>query len=284
MDSPLNYVGGKSQSCKKIVELMPEHDCYCEVFCGGCWIFFAKPEAKIEVINDINSELINFYRVVQRKCDEFKKREKYEMYSRELYYEYMNDFYSGKHSTLDDVERAFRFFCLLKEAFGSTFGGGWGYGAVRNNATAYFNEFKIIDEISNRLKRVQIDNRDFEDVIKGYDNERTLFVTDPPYIKSLSENSNYYKSSGNVFTMFDHQRLFNRLKTIKGKVILTIDDMPWIRERYTKENGFYIIENEVFYCSAPKDNRTHEIELIITNYDVSKIDKHIDIRQGKLEF
>lgn len=283
MDSPLNWIGGKSQSAKKIVGLMPEHDTYIEVFAGGLWCFFTKEPSKVEIINDVNVELINFYRVIQRQPDKFKEREKYELYSSDLYYEYLQDFYAGKHIKLSDVERAFRFFCLIKEAFGSKFGGGFGFGSVRNNANAFFNEFKIIDDITKRLKSVVIDNRDFDEVIVSYDNPRVLFYCDPPYMKS--DNADYYyKSVEGGFTLYDHQRLFNRLKTIKGKFILTIDNTNWIRERYTKENGFYTLENEVFYCSADKNNRRHETELIITNYDVSKIDKHVDVRQGKLEF
>ncbi len=283
MDSPLNWIGGKSQSCQKIVDIMPEHDCYLEVFAGGLWTFFRKSPSKVEIINDVNTELINFYRVIQRQCDKFKEREKYELYSSDLYYEYLQDFYSGKHKTLDDVERAFRFFCMIKEAFGSKFGGGFGFGSMRNNAKAFFNEFKIIDDITKRLKNVVIDNRDFEEVIVSYDNERVLIYCDPPYVKS--DNTGYYfKAADSSFTMYDHQRLFNKLRSIKGKCILTIDDTPWVRERYSKENGFYLIENEVFYCSADSENRRHEVELIILNYNPEKINKHIDSRQGKLEF
>ncbi len=299
MDSILNWAGGKSQSAKMLVSLLPEHDCYIETFFGAGWCFFLKEPSKVEVINDINSELINFYRVIQRQNDKFLERGKYEMYSRELYYEYLNDFYSGKHTTLSDLERAFRFFCLIKEAFASKFSGGWGYGSVRNSASAFFNEFNIIDDISKRLKKVQIDNRDFEDIIKGYDNERVVFYCDPPY--SMSDNDDYYfKSNDNKFDLQDHQRLYLALKNIKGKFILTYDNGNWVTERYcygepiliddrsklyySKESGFYWMENEVFYCSADKDNRRHEIELIIMNYNPNKQKKHIDVRQGKLVF
>jgi len=284
MEAPLNWIGGKSQSVKTIVKMFPKHECYCEVFGGGLWVFFGKQPSKVEIVNDINSELINFYRVIQRKCDKFLEREKYEMYSRELYYEYLNDYYSGKHFEFGDVERAFRFFCLIKEAFGSKFGGGWGYGSVRNNAIAFFNEFKILDDISKRLKNVQIDNRDFEDVIKGYDNKNVLFYLDPPY--SMSNNKDYYfKSVDKGFTMQDHQRLYVLLKSVKGKFILTYDNSDWVRERYcVKDSGFYWVENKVFYCSADKNNRRHEVELIITNYDWKKEEKHVDVRQGVLKF
>jgi len=263
---------------------MPEHNCYVEVFGGGLWVFFRKSPSKVEAINDINGELINLYRILQRSPDKFLERGKYEMYSRELYYEYLNDYYKGDHFEMNEVEKAFRFFCLVKEAFASKIGGGWGYGSVRNDATAFFNEFKIIDEVSKRFKNVQIDNRDFEAVIKGYDNESTLFYADPPY--SASDNNDYYfKSVQSTFGMYEHQRLYNALKSVKGKFILTYDNTSFVRERYCVEgNGFYWIENDVFYSSADKDNRRTETELIIMNYDYTKIMKHDNINQGKLEF
>lgn len=282
MDSILNWIGGKSKSVKTLIELIPEHNCYVEVFAGALWLFFGKNPSKVEAVNDINGELINFYRILQRNPDKYLEREKYEMYSRELYYEYLQDFYAGKHSELSDVERAFRFFCLIKEAYASKFSGGWGYGAVRNDAKSFFNEFKIVDKVSKRLKDVQIDNRDFEAVIKGYDNETTLFYTDPPYSASANDDY-YYKSVDSSFGMYDHQRLFNALKNMKGKFILTYDNTPWVRERYCT-GDYFVIENDVFYSSADKDNRRTETELVIMNFDYTKIVKHDDINQGKLDF
>lgn len=304
-------MGGKSQSAKKIVSLIPEHKCYCEIFFGGGSIFFEKKPSKVEVVNDINGHLMDFYRVIQRKPNEFLERGKYELYSRSLYYEYLTDFKIKKmhrdgkeiqeiceklnvksdyvfkiiNTEFNDVEKAFRFFALIKEAFAAKFASGWGYGPARNVADAFFNEFKIVDAITSRLRHTQIDNRDFESVIDGYDSKDTLFVADPPYIKSIEENNNYYfLMIDTEFTLHDHQRLFNKLKSIKGKCIFTIDDVNWIRERYTRDNGFWIMENTVYYCSGDKDNRRHETELIITNYNPSSIQKHIDVNQAKLEF
>lgn len=299
MDSVLSWVGGKSQSAKKIVSLMPVHGCYTELFFGAGWIFFCKEPSKDEIINDINSELMNFYKVIQRECDKFKEREKYEMYSRELYYEYLQDFYSGKHANMDNVERAFRFFYLIKAAFASKFSAGFAFGSNRQSSVAFFNQFKELDGITKRLKNATIDNRDFEDIIKSYDSDRTLFMCDPPYLKS--DNTDYYfKSANSSFTLHDQQRLFMALRNIKGKFILTIDDTEWVRERYfgspesiekiseelyhSKETGFYWLMNEVYYCSADADNRRHEVELIICNYNPKEIKKHIDKSQGRLEF
>jgi len=285
MDSILNWIGGKSNSCKKIAELMPDHFCYVETFCGACWVLFEKQQSKVECINDVNGELINFWKVIQNQPEEFLKREKYEMYSRELYESYYKDFHSGAHIKMTNLERAFRFFCMVKEAFSSKFGNVWGYGQSRNQSNAFFNEFKLIDIVAERLKHVQIENRDFEKVIDGFDNETTLFLFDPPYI-SADVDVQYFKAMGanNMigFGLSDHQRLYKAITNLKGKFILTIDNVGWIRERYCTgtqgSKGFYWIENTVFYSSADKDNRKHVTELIITNYDTTDV-----IKQNKLK-
>lgn len=280
MDSILNYIGGKSGSCKKIVELMPSHFCYVETNFGGGWVFFAKPRTKVEVINDINGELMNFWKVIQRQPNEFLERSKYEMYSRELYTEYCNDVKSGKYLKMSNVERAFRTFCMYKCSFGSKFLSGWGYGRSRNQGDAFFNEFKIIDEIAERLKHVQIDNKDFQSVIEDYDGDDTLYFCDPPYI-GADVDAQYFKATSGSFTLQDHQRLYKTLLKLKGKFILTIDNVDWIRDRYCQgkqgEHGLWWIENTVFYSSADKDNREHVTELIITNYDTNEV-----IKQNKL--
>lgn len=280
MDSILNWCGGKSLSAKKIVELMPEHFCYVEAFFGAGWIFYSKPPSKVEVVNDVNGELINFWRVIQRQPEKFLERSKYEMYSRDLFHEYYKDFYSGEHYKLSDLEKAFRFFCMIKEAFASGFGKGWGYGQSRNQANAFFNEFKLVDEVAKRLKYCQIDNKDFQSVIEDYDNATTLVVVDPPYIKS-DVDAQYFKSMGanNIvgFTLHDHQRLYTTLIKMKGKFILTIDDAPFIRDRYCEgeqgSRGFWWQENVVHYSSAAGPDRRHATELIITNYDTEPIIK-----------
>lgn len=172
------WVGGKNSCADKIVEMMPEHYCYVEVFFGGGWVYYAKPVSKVETVNDLNGELVNFYRVLQRNHKEFEERSKYELYARDLYYEYERDWKSGAHFKMSDVERSFRFFVLIREAYSAKFGGGWSYGATRNKPKSFFDIFRdgSIDKVSERLKNTYIDNRDFGDVIKGYDGEKTLFL------------------------------------------------------------------------------------------------------------
>ena len=73
MDSPLAYVGGKSKLSKEIISLIPHHSIYCEAFAGAGWVFFRKEPSKSEILNDLDSDLISFYRVLQNHLEEFFK-------------------------------------------------------------------------------------------------------------------------------------------------------------------------------------------------------------------
>ena len=74
MNSPFAYIGGKSRLAKQIISIIPDHKTYCEAFSGAAWVFFKKPPSKVEVLNDLDSELITFYRVVQNHLEEFLKQ------------------------------------------------------------------------------------------------------------------------------------------------------------------------------------------------------------------
>lgn len=269
-------MGGKSQSAKKIVEMIPKHHCFVESNFGAGWIFFEKTPSEVEVINDIDGELINFWRVVQRDPQGFIDRSKYEFHSREMYNEYASDFKSGKHFTFSMLERAFRYYVIMKMSYAAQFLAGWGFSNVRNQANSLFNEFLIIDKVAERLKNAQIENNDFQFVIDHNDSVETLHYCDPPYIKSMASNDKYYKMPGiPQFTMHDHQRLYKSLCNVKGKFILTIDDCEFVRDRYCQKQGqpFYWMANEVFYRSTHSDCRRQENELIITNYNFSEVVK-----------
>ena len=73
MNSPISYIGGKSRLAETIIKMMPQHESYCEVFAGAAWVFFRKEPSKYETINDLDSDLITFYRVLQNHLEEFQK-------------------------------------------------------------------------------------------------------------------------------------------------------------------------------------------------------------------
>ncbi|GHU80534.1 hypothetical protein FACS1894145_7000 [Bacteroidia bacterium] len=72
MRTPITYYGGKQRIAPKIISMIPKHKIYCESFFGGGAVFFAKPKSGIEVINDHDNQLINFYLCVQNRFDELR--------------------------------------------------------------------------------------------------------------------------------------------------------------------------------------------------------------------
>lgn len=109
------WIGGKRRLAKHIVPLFPQHSCYVEPFAGAAAIFFLKEPVKVEVLNDVNSELINLYRVVQHHLDEFVRQFRWALTSRELF----GWLKETPPATLTDIQRAARFFYLQKLAFGA---------------------------------------------------------------------------------------------------------------------------------------------------------------------
>ena len=108
------WIGGKRRLADHLIPRFPAHDCYVEVFAGGAALYFMRPPAKVEVVNDINGELINLYRVVQHHVDEFVRQFNWAFTSREL-------FGWLKYTipeTLTDIQRAARFYYLQKSCFG----------------------------------------------------------------------------------------------------------------------------------------------------------------------
>lgn len=102
----LPWVGGKRRLAPDILPMFPEHTCYVELFCGAGALFFMKQPSRVEVINDVNGELVNLYRVVQRHLEEFIRQFKWALSSREIY-RWMQ---VTPTETLTDIQRAARFF------------------------------------------------------------------------------------------------------------------------------------------------------------------------------
>ncbi len=126
MQSPLAYVGGKSRLAKTIVAKIPDHMAYCEVFAGAGWVFFRKEPSKYEVINDLDDDLICFYRVLQNHLEEFLRQFRWLLSSRKLFEDWKRQ---QKAGGLTDIQRAARYYYLQRLCFGGrvknrTFGAG----------------------------------------------------------------------------------------------------------------------------------------------------------------
>lgn len=131
--TPISYYGGKQKLVTKILPIIPEHTMYAEPFVGGGAIFFSKPPSRVEVINDTNKELINFYRMLQNKFVELDSMVKVTLHSRTLHKD-ANVVYANPH-LFDEVKRAWAVWVLSTQSFSSMLDGSWGYDKTDNTTT-----------------------------------------------------------------------------------------------------------------------------------------------------
>lgn len=239
MNSFICWIGGKKLLRKDIINNFPSDiDRYIEVFGGAGWVLFGKEPHKLEVFNDIDSELINLYRCIKYHPEALQKELDYMLVSREQFYLSRDLRLKG----LTDIQRAARYFYIIKVSFG----------------TKKKNLIKAIDylsEVTERLKNVVIENKDFADLIKVYDRPKALFYCDPPYYKT----EKYYTAV--EFKQEQHIQLRDILNNIKGKFILSYNDCDFIRQLY---NGYNIIEIDRQHNLKSDGSRFKE--LIIKNY------------------
>lgn len=219
MKSPIRYFGGKNQLAPRIVQLIPPHQTYVEPFAGGASVFFAKKPSPVEILNDADSDVVNFYRVLrdEKKFKRFFKLVSLTPFSRE-------EFYFARENlekTEDDVEKARLWFVLARQSFG---GGQESFATSlkRNQAKEFFNTVEKLPEIHERIKNAHIENYDFRKILEIYDDAQTFFYLDPPYV-SETRRSGEYKHE---MTLEDHQDLVQILLKIKGQAVLSGYDHP----------------------------------------------------------
>lgn len=250
MKPPITRMGGKSKLRKEIISMIPQHTCYVELFFGAGWVYFGKEISKVEVINDIDKELINLFKMIKYHAPEIERQLEYEFSGRDIFEEYKN----MTIENLTEIHRSVRFLYLTSQSFAGK-GNNYGYGTTKNPSPQIFYK-GVLDSIKERLRNTYVENLTFEKIIEKYDRDHTFFFADPPYF----ETSGY----DNSFKEAEHLILRDKLKNIKGKFLLTINDHEKVREWY---KAFNIKETVVNYSvSKEVKARGKYKELIITNY------------------
>ena len=246
---PICRVGGKSKLRNTIIEMIPNHTCYVELFFGAGWVYFGKEESKVEVINDIDSELVNLFKTIKYHSPEIERLLQYEFSGRDIFEEYKN----CSIEYLTEIHRAIRFLYLITQSFAGK-GKVYGYATTTKPSQHIFKE--VLGEIRERLKNTYVENLSFEKIIDKYDREHSFFFCDPPYFETSGYDSKFGEE--------EHIILLDKLKNLKGKFLLTINDHPKVREWY---KDFNVKEVEVNYSvSKDEKGRGKYKELIITNY------------------
>ncbi|EJX5188299.1 DNA adenine methylase [Salmonella enterica] len=244
------WIGGKRRLAKHILPMFPAHTCYVEPFCGAAALYFLKTPSKTEVINDINGELVNLYRVVKHHLEEFIRQFKWALVSRQIY-KWLQD---TPEETLTDIQRAARFYYLQKQAFGGkvadhTFG-------TSTTSAPRFNLLRIEEELSMahlRLSRTLIEHLDWHQCIERYDRPHTLFYCDPPYWGT--------EGYGVDFPIDNYVHMAELARSIKGKMIISVNDIPEMRQAF---NGLNIQTVDINYSLAGKPSPRQE--LVICNF------------------
>jgi len=255
MKSFLSYLGGKSILAGQIINKIPEHTCYCEVFAGAAWMLFKKDESEVEIINDINNNLITLYRVIKLHLEEFIRYLKWVLVSREEF----ERFKAENPESLTDIQRAVRFYYLLKNGYASKIDNP--YFAVSAIKKPAFNLLRIEEELSMahlRLSRVYIENMHYQKCIEKFDKEKTFFYLDPPYYNC----ENYYGK--NIFFKEDFIKLKDLLKALKGKFIMSLNNTKEVLEIY---KDFNIEEVKTRYSTSNLNNHSKNVtEILIRNF------------------
>ena len=261
LKTPITYYGGKQGMLRHIRPLIPEHDLYCESFAGGAAVFFDKEPVKVNVINDLNGELINFYKTVVNHFEELCHEISNTLHSRNqhahAWYIYNNpDYFSN-------IQRAWAVFILSKLGFAGQLSGSFGFDKsegrhsrkMRLAVEVFTQELKLL------LQHSTIECDDAFTIIKRYDCPHAWHFIDPPYVDS---NMGHYSG------MFNEQCLMDLLElcsNLQGKFMLTMYPNEAIQQ-YAVNNNWIIhkVERQISACRA--ESRRRQEEWMVCNYTI----------------
>ncbi len=251
MLGPLSYIGGKRALAKQIIAIFPPHTTYVEAFCGGGQVFFRKEPSEVEVINDLDKDVVNFFRVAQAHAEELIRTMRFTIASRTWFDLMMKT----DPETLTDVQRAARYLYLTKNTYASLI-------RHRNYGTNVtqpppFNPERlpeVLEETRKRLARVQIENLPYEKVLRRYDRPTTLFYLDPPYYARKLYRYNLDHD--------DFVKMAALLRTVKGKFVLSLNDVPQVRAIFNR----FAIQSVDLHYTAQKIAGKRFKEVLITNF------------------
>jgi len=251
------YIGGKKNLAKRLVPMIEaiDHTTYVDVFGGMGGVFLRRTQApKAEVFNDKSADVATFFRVLQRHYVPFMDMMRFQLTTRHEFERLQRT----DASTLTDLERAARFLYLQSTAFGGKVEGR-NFG-VSPGRPARFDITKLgetLEDLHMRLASVTIECLDYQDLIPRYDRQDTLFYLDPPYYGSEDDYGRW------LFGRVDYERLALLLRNLKGRFILSLNDVQPVREIF---DGFQIEAVETTYTiSKEKEGRGKVGEVIISN-------------------
>lgn len=246
-NSPIPRVGGKRLLRKTICDSFPpakKYDRYIEVFGGAAWVLLYKDKhAQLEVYNDADGNLVNLMRCIKYHSGELQREIDGIYNSREMFFDAIEQLNCRGFT---DIQRAARYFIKIRLSFGSV---GQQFGC---NTKPLQKSADYLSTVSERLKSVVIEHKNYDNLIKVYDRPTAFFYLDPPYYGT----EDMYDV---IFTKEDHLKLKQHLSNIKGLFLLSYNDDPFIRKLYKDFNIEAVERNNNMTTGSYK-------ELLIRNY------------------
>jgi DNA adenine methylase len=259
--TPISYYGGKQKLLSTILSKIPDHNLYCEPFLGGAAVFFGKQPSAVEVINDTNKELMNFYRVCKEKFLDLQALVRITLHSRKAHQD-ANIIYANPH-LFTDVQRAWAVWVLSSQSFSAMLDGSWGFDLSKRTTTRKINNKReqFTEEIAMRLQDAQLECADALYVIQSRDSECSFFYCDPPYFNS---DCGHYDG----YTIEDFERLLQSLSKINGRFLLSSYPSPILLKHAKKHNWhMWSLETGVS-VNAKSGYLKRKVEVLTANYSI----------------
>ena len=260
------WYGGKFSHLDWLLPLLPECHHYCEPFAGSGAVLINRAPAPVETYNDLDGEVVNFFRVLRDQHQALIRAIALTPFSREEYYCAIY----GSTEDISDLERARRFYIRARQTrtgLAQTASlGRWAN--CKNTSRAgmsgvvsrWLGGVDALDEIAQRLIRVQIENRPAIDVIQLYDNHKTLFYCDPPYLHATRGDAKAY---GFEMDEADHRALAEVVNACEGKVAVSGYYHPLMDELFPPDRWFKTKGPDKTIHSTKGSRR----EVLWTNYE-----------------
>lgn len=257
------YYGAKNGLLKQLLPLLPYTDHFCEPFAGSAAVLLNRKPCPIETLNDLNGDIVNFFRVIRDTPDQLVLKLEFTPYSFEEFC------LAWEHSDCP-IERARRFYIRTQmdvAKAGNKKDKSWSvnkkyiHGAHSSAPNNFHTKVQGFNQIAMRLKGCQIDNRPAVDCIKKYDSKQTLFYCDPPYLPATRTSSNDYKFE---LKQEGHIQLAEALNKIKGKAAVSGYDNPLYDELF---HGWNKIQFKSKAVPMSRGKGLVRQEILWINYD-----------------
>ena len=256
MQSLFAWPGGKRNLLRPILARIPAHNLYVEGFSGSAKVLFAKEPSKGEVINDLNGDVVNFYRVVKHRPAEIAERMEHELVHPERFRELRNS------EQADELDRALAFIYTTWYSYGAKgehFAAGNLKELLRGQQRRPIDAVRsLLERSTERLRRVRIEQRDCLEMLTRFDSPETFFYLDPPYVH-FGDVARY-----DAFTATQQQKLFATLAKLQGQFLLSFDNCTEVRN-LAAEHDFHVEEVTTSYGLGSKtESRRPVTEVFIT--------------------